>query len=105
MIIVFMLAGAAPLRDAPPEADPAGSGTAAKCVKWKSEAVYVAYGYNHLVHLENTCKKAMRCEVKTDVNPEPQSADLEPEEKETVVTFMGSPASEFKATVTCEEKS
>ncbi len=105
IIFVFVLAGAVPLQHTAPEAQQAGSGTAAGCVKWESEARWVAYGYNHLVHLENTCKKAMRCEVATDVNPEPQSADLESEEKETVVTFQGSPASEFKATVVCEEKS
>ena len=105
IIIVFVLAGAAPLPDPAQETQQAGSGTAAGCVKWESEARFVAYGYNHLVHLENTCKKAMHCEVTTDVNPKPQSADLEPGKKETVVTFQGSPASEFKATVVCEEKS
>jgi hypothetical protein len=80
---------------------PADSGTAAGCVLWQTEARWVGMGYNHLVHLHNTCSEAMRCEVSTDVNPEVTVVHLDPEEKETVTTFMGSPASEFEAYVEC----
>jgi len=36
-----------------------------------SEARYGAYGYDHLVEVENTCDKTLVCRVKTNLNPEP----------------------------------
>jgi hypothetical protein len=78
-----------------------GSGTAAGCVDWRTEAVYRNYGYDHLVHLESSCEQAMTCNVTTDVNPDPVITTIGPGGKKTVVTFKGSPASEFSATVKC----
>src|SRR5262245_12735354 len=68
----------------------------AKCVKVTMSSRYVAYGYDHVVDLNNTCDKAMRCDVSTDVNPTPSSVDLAPGEAKSVLTYRGSPASEFK---------
>lgn len=102
LISLFLLAGAAP---AAPEAagmEKANSGTAAGCVAWKTEARWSGYAYNHLVHLDSGCEETMRCSVTTSVNPDPVTADLEPGEKETVTTFLGSPASEFSASVACK---
>jgi hypothetical protein len=72
-----------------------------KCFKVRSEARYGAYGYDHLVEIENTCDKTLLCTVKTDVNPEPSQLTIPGKEKRTVVTFRGSPAREFKPDVRC----
>ena len=57
--------------------------------------------YNHLVHLDSRCEKSAVCRVKTDVNPKEERVVLAPGEKQTVLTFRGSPAREFKAQVAC----
>ena len=71
------------------------------CVVHKTEARFVGLAYDHLVHLENRCTYSVACEVKTDVNPTPETVKLSPKEKKTHLTFRGSPARIFKATVTC----
>ncbi len=78
-----------------PEKDPTA------CVLHTTEARYIM-GYNHLVHIDNTCEKSVECLVSTDVNPEPQKVQLEAKSKKTVVTFKGSPARTFRATVDCQ---
>jgi hypothetical protein len=70
------------------------------CVRVTTQARYIA-GYDHLVHLENACEQAVRCEVSTNVNPDVQVANLAPGTKETLLTFRGSPASAFEAKVAC----
>ena len=82
----------------------AGSGSSG-CVKWESEARFVGMGYNHLVHLESRCKVKMTCDVSTDVNPEVTTVELAPKAKKTVTTFVGSPAREFSAKISCKESS
>jgi hypothetical protein len=72
------------------------------CVKVSSEARYAAYGFDHIVTLENTCDTAMRCEVTTDVNPTPTTVELAKGETKSVLTYRGSPASEFKAKADCK---
>jgi len=74
------------------------------CVAVASEAAFASVGYDHLVHLTNNCKKRAACNVKTDVNPEATNVELAPGERQTLVTWRGSPAREFKAEVTCLEK-
>jgi hypothetical protein len=76
----------------------------AKCVKVRTSARYVAYGYDHVVELENTCGKAMSCDVSTDANPTPASVDLAAGETKSVLTYRGSPASEFTAKVDCKQQ-
>ena len=88
---------------APAESPPADGGAPAakSCVKWTTEVRYRPYGYDHLVHLENGCDKPARCQVKTNVNPEPVEVRVAPKQSATVVTFQGSPAREFTAQVSC----
>ncbi|MCB9730874.1 MAG: hypothetical protein H6744_14720 [Deltaproteobacteria bacterium] len=80
----------------------AGGDDAVSCVSHRSEAFARGAGYNHLVHLESACNETVRCHVSSDVNPEGVDATLAPGAKETVTLFQGSPASGFKATVTCK---
>jgi len=74
------------------------------CVSVRTEAVYRAYGYDHLVHLDNQCKKPMHCVVTTSAAPDPIEVDLEVDETRTLTTFRGSPAREHTANVNCEER-
>lgn len=75
-----------------------------RCVRWTQEARFKGLGYNHLVHLHNTCKKAATCSVQTDVNPDAKDVLLAPDKKTTVTTFLGSPSSVFQAKVSCRAK-
>lgn len=70
------------------------------CVQHTTSVRYVM-GYDHLVHLESHCSRPALCEVRTDVSPEVVEAAVRPGGKETVVTFRGSPARVFEATVDC----
>jgi hypothetical protein len=83
---------------------PAPASAAAECVAVRSEASFASVGYDHLVHLTNNCKRRAACSVKTDVNPDAAKLELAPGERQTVVTWRGSPAREFKAEVICLEK-
>ena len=70
------------------------------CVKYRARIRY-SLGYDHLVDLENTCKKSVICSVKTNVNPQEQQVSLHADETSTVVTYIGSPAREFTPQVSC----
>ena len=72
------------------------------CVTKRAEARFVGVAYNHLVHLGNACTYPVSCVVGTDVNPTPKTVTLAPKEKKTHLSFRGSPARVFKATVTCK---
>jgi hypothetical protein len=72
------------------------------CMKVDTEARYGAYGYDHIVHLDNGCKTDMRCEVKTNANPKPTTVEVPRGEKRSVMTYRGSPAREFQADVDCK---
>lgn len=71
------------------------------CVDVSTEASFASVGYDHIVTLTSGCKKVMACTVKTDVNPEPASVQLEPGESQSVVTWRGSPARVFTPDVVC----
>ena len=92
---------------APVAAQDAGKGAKKPggCVDVKTEASFATVGYDHIVTLTSGCKKPMVCSVKTDVNPDPSSLQLEPGATESVVTWRGSPAREFKASVSCVPRS
>jgi hypothetical protein len=68
----------------------------------RTEALYIAYGYDHHVHLTNGCDKAARCEVTTNSNPQPTTVTLAKGEHQDVVMFRGSPASAVNAKVKCK---
>jgi hypothetical protein len=71
------------------------------CVRWRSEARYRAYGYDHLVTVYNGCEAPAVCTVTTNVNPDPIGVQIAPGKEAEVLTFRGSPAREFQARVRC----
>jgi hypothetical protein len=71
------------------------------CLKHRAEARYRNLGYDHLVHVRNTCDARVACRVSTNVNPEPIELALGPGEERELVTWRGSPAREFTARVVC----
>ncbi|MBI5502771.1 MAG: hypothetical protein HY907_21175 [Deltaproteobacteria bacterium] len=73
----------------------------ANCVEVRTEAPYRNAGYDHIVHLTNDCGVAVSCTVTTDVNPEPTTVEVAAGEAVDVLTWRGSPAWEFAATVEC----
>jgi hypothetical protein len=72
------------------------------CVKVQSQAIYSGGAYDHVVSIENGCQRDADCEVRTDVSEETLSVSVPPGENRDVVTYRGSPSSEFKADVTCK---
>lgn len=72
-----------------------------ECLRVSKEAPYQGYGYTHIVVLTSTCERAARCEVATDVDPQPQTQRVAAGATERVVTRRGSPASEFTPRVSC----
>ena len=75
--------------------------SADSCIKYWGEARYGALAYNHLVHIANSCSVPADCVVSTDVNPEPQQAEVEVKSEVVVTTFMVSPARTFTPHVKC----
>lgn len=84
----------APLHADPPAEHPA-------CIEVTSHAQYSGFGYNHVVHLHNTCASAASCSVTTNVNPQPVSVQLAVGAATDLLTFRGSPASAFEAHAVC----
>ncbi len=75
--------------------------TQAGCVNVTSEARYRNYGHDHVVRLESACAEVQACQVSTDVNPTVRRVTVAPDAAIEVLTFRGSPAREFRATVNC----
>ena len=98
----FVLAVAAPAAAA--DAGASSPPAVPPCVKVQTQAIFSGAGYNHVVGIENGCTRAAACEVSTDVAPEKLAVTVPPSESRELVTFRGSPASEFKATVKCALK-
>jgi hypothetical protein len=96
-VLVSVVAAAAFARAASADAP-----SPAACIHTMAEARYGAYGYNHIVHVANSCAVPAECLVSTDVNPEQQKVSLPPRGAADVNTFLGSPAREFKPKVTCK---
>ena len=71
------------------------------CIQVQSEARYVPYGYNHIVHLRNGCPRTATCTVATDVNPQAQTVEVAAASAVDVTTFMGAAAQAFTAQVAC----
>jgi hypothetical protein len=72
-----------------------------KCVRYWGEARYGALGYNHLVHIANSCPVEADCVVSTDVNPQEQSVTVGGRSEVLVNTFLASPARTFTPRVKC----
>lgn len=73
----------------------------ASCVEAWPEVRYRNYGYDHIVHLLSHCEVRAHCAVSSDVNPEPIDVLVPPREHIQVLTFRGSPASQFTPKVVC----
>jgi hypothetical protein len=71
------------------------------CIAVWGEARYRNLGYDHIVHVGNHCSAAAVCDVSTDVNPEPQRFTIPPGQEIEVLTYRGSPSSEFQPRVAC----
>ncbi len=72
-----------------------------ECIEVTGRAQYSGYGFNHIVHLHNSCVSAATCRVSTNVNPAQVSVQLAAGEARDVLTFRGSPASAFQPRVQC----
>ena len=99
-LLVFFVLGAAALALLGAQRG-AAADSADKCIKSWPEVRYGALGYNHLVHVANSCATPAECTVTTDVNPEPQKVVVAGKTESVVTTFMGSPARVFKPHVSC----
>jgi hypothetical protein len=73
-----------------------------KCVDVRATARYSGYGYDHVVEIVNGCDKAADCSIATNANPQPSRLHVAAGQTQSVVTFRGSPAREFKPDVTCK---
>ena len=72
------------------------------CASVTASARYRAIGYTHVVTLNNTCQRAVACEVWTDVDPSPHyTLQAKPGKSAEVITRSGSPASEVHAEKLC----
>src|SRR5262249_54471143 len=78
-----------------------GADTSVACVGAWGESRYRNYGYDHIVHLQNRCEKAVVCRVSTNVNPDPVEGTVAAGEDREVLTFRGSPSRDFVPKVDC----
>jgi hypothetical protein len=98
IILAFSLGVPSALAISSPDA---AAQSADACVRFWGEARYGALGYNHVVHLANSCSAEAECVVFTDVNPEEQKVSVGGKSQALVTTFLGSPARTFKPHVKC----
>jgi hypothetical protein len=97
--IVSLVAGLATIATA--SASAAAEPVNLACVLARAEAPYRGSGYDHIVKLESRCEKPVQCRVSSDVNPDPVNVAVPPKGRIEVLLWRGSPASTFKARVTC----
>jgi hypothetical protein len=72
------------------------------CIEVEAIARWGADAYNHFVVIENHCDRAARCRVSTNANPEVQTVEVRAGGRVELITFRGSPASEFTPNVACD---
>jgi hypothetical protein len=87
------VASAMPVRADPPSLD--------ACIRYQSEARFGGVGYDHLVHIANSCSTTAECTVTTDVSPQPRKVEVPGKSEVTVNTFLDSPARSFIPRVEC----
>ncbi len=89
----------APIATAGPQAS---EPTATVClIRYWVEARPRHPGYDHLVHIDNGCERQIACTIVTNVNPKPLRTTLSARTQTAVLTYRGSPARQFNASVTC----
>ena len=73
---------------------------APECLQVEKSVIYRAYGYDHFVHLNNTCQAALSCELSTATLPA-QHVHLESGAQKEIMLRRGSPARTFDYTLRC----
>jgi hypothetical protein len=81
--------------------EPAADG----CIRYWGEARFGGVGYNHLVHVANSCAASADCVVSTDVSPSAQAIEVAGNSEVLVNTFLDSPARTFTPRVKCTIRS
>jgi hypothetical protein len=83
-------------------ASPASAKEAAPpCMSAWSEVRPRYPGYDHVVHIVSRCSAEIVCTVTTDVSADLHEERVAPDSEVEVLTFRGSPASEFRAQIVC----
>ena len=84
---------------APPDASGAPALT---CVSIQNLSPYQAVGYGHMAKVQNNCERSVRCELWTDVDPQPRHlVELESKTKTLVAFRRDSPTRQFKVQASC----
>ncbi len=82
---------------------PLSEPTASACsVRYWTEARARYPGYNHLVHIHNGCELSVDCTIHTSVMPRPLRTTVAAGARVAVLTYQGSPARRFNASVSCQ---
>lgn len=71
------------------------------CIRVWAEARYRGFGYDHIVHVGNSCAAPAICDVFTNVTPARLRVTVPAGQEVEVLTFRGSPAREFVAHAEC----
>ena len=74
------------------------------CVTVDAMPRWGASGYDHWVRIRNGCEHAVRCSVRTNVNPDATQVTVAAGATEEVLTWRGSPARTFTPRVSCAER-
>lgn len=74
-----------------------------KCVDVSKQVFYRAFGYDHIVNVDNHCKFSVDCTIWTNVNPKKTRVKVADGESAEVLTFRGSPARTFTPYAECRE--
>jgi len=72
------------------------------CVSTSAFVQQSATGYNHIVQIDNECDQQVRCEVTTDVAPDPVYGRVQPHDRAALTTYRGGMTTTFTPTVSCE---
>lgn len=74
-----------------------------KCVDVRKLVIYRAFGYDHIVNVDNHCKFSVDCAIWTNVNPKKIRVKVASGDRAEVLTFRGSPARIFTPYAKCHE--
>jgi hypothetical protein len=96
VLTLLLLASGARAADKAPKPPPyAVAPSADTCAEVRGSARAEAYGYTHVVSLRNGCDRPVRCELWSDVDPEPRvRVEVAAGAATEVITRRGSPARE-----------
>lgn len=76
-------------------------GTRPACVSVQATPRMQAFGWDHIVTVQNACPQPVTCSVTTDVNPTATSVSVPAGQSRDTLMWRGSPASVFRARVDC----